>query len=138
MRGVSLFCFLLFRSAPVQPRPETNVPAYDEYHDNHRHSAGSGIEAGDDDEDRYVAAGGGYRQPAYQNQLEPSSYAAPSTASEPGDYYDYGWDYETAASSGHQTPQTPMSYRYQQQQQQQLERWRRPDGRPVRLDAREA
>lgn len=63
-----------------------------------------------------------------QQQLE--SYSGTATASEPGDYYDYGWDYETAASSEQQTPQTP-SYYYQQQQQQQLERQRRRDGRPV-------
>jgi len=63
-----------------------------------------------------------------QQQLE--SYTGTATASEPGDYYDYGWDYETAASSEQQTPQTP-SYYYQQQQQQQLERQRRRDGRPV-------
>lgn len=127
MRWTFLFLVRLSRPAPVQPRLETNTPVYDEYHYNHRHSAGSGIERDDDE----CHAAGGHRQPAYRNQLEPSSYAAPSTASEPGDYYDYGWDYETAASSGHQTPQTPMSYRYQQQQQQ-LERWIRPDGRPVR------
>jgi len=65
----------------------------------------------------------------YQKQrLE--SYTGTATASEPGDFYDYGWDYETAASSEQQTPQTP-SYYYQQQQQQQLERQRRKDGRPV-------
>lgn len=65
-----------------------------------------------------------------QQQLD--SYTTPATASEPGDYYDYGWDYETAASSEQQTPQTP-SYYYQQQQQQQLERQRRRGGKPRRL-----
>lgn len=52
-----------------------------------------------------------------------------STNSEPGDYYDYGWDYESAAGSEQQTPLTP-SYHYQQQQH--LEKRRRRGGRPVR------
>lgn len=75
-----------------------------------------------------------YQQQSHHNhqqqpQLE-SSYE--STASEPGDFYDYGWDYETTTGSGQQTPQTP-SYHYQVQQQQQLERRRRRrGGRPVR------
>jgi len=70
----------------------------------------------------------------HHQQMESSSslYNAGTTASEPGDYYDYGWDYETAASSGQQTPQTP-SYHYQLQQQQQLERQKRRGGRPRRL-----
>lgn len=67
------------------------------------------------------------RQQHHQQQfLPPTSY----TASEPGDYYDYGWDYETVTASEQQTPQTP-SY-HQQQQQQQLECQRRRGGRPVR------
>lgn len=69
----------------------------------------------------------------HNQQMESSSqlFNAGTTASEPGDYYDYGWDYETAVSSGQQTPQTP-SYHYQLQQQQQLERQKRRGGRPVR------
>lgn len=64
-----------------------------------------------------------------QSQIE-TSYS--TTASEPGDFYDYGWDYETTAGSGQHTPQTP-SYHYQVQQQQQPERRRRRrGGRPVR------
>jgi hypothetical protein len=78
----------------------------------------------DQDNDDYTTVIGYQKQ-----QLE--SYTTPATASEPGDYYDYGWDYETAASSEQQTPQTP-SYYYQQQQQQQLERQRRRGRKPVR------
>ncbi|XP_060846942.1 uncharacterized protein LOC132926589 isoform X2 [Rhopalosiphum padi] len=79
----------------------------------------------DQDNDDYTTVIG-YQQ----QQLE--SFTTPGTASEPGDYYDYGWDYETAASSEQQTPQTP-SYYYQQQQQQQLERQRRRGRKPRRL-----
>lgn len=137
-----------YSSALVQPPLETHISAagYDDYgdHHHHRNSVGSSIEEVygydcDDGADRAgniadtdcVARGHQRRPQTHQHQLEPSSYAAPSTASEPGDFYDYGWDYETAASSGHQTPQTPMSYHYQQQQQRQLKRQRRRGGRPV-------
>lgn len=86
---------------------------------------GGGCYADDDDYDD---------PPVQRPQLESPS---PYTASEPGDYYDYGWDYETAAGSGHhtpqtavgsghQTPQTPSSYGcYRQRRRRQLERQRR-------------
>lgn len=75
-----------------------------------------------------------YQQQSHQHHQQQPQFESlyPTTASEPGDFYDYGWDYETTAGSGHQTPQTP-SYHYQIQQQQQLEqRRRRRGGRPVR------
>lgn len=70
----------------------------------------------------------GYQPRPYQQQFipPPSSY----TTSEPGDFYDYGWDYETATTSEQQTPQSP-SYHYQQQQQLQFDWQRRRGGRPV-------
>ncbi|VVC45702.1 Hypothetical protein CINCED_3A013429 [Cinara cedri] len=72
-----------------------------------------------------------YRQ-LHQQQTDYASspFAGTATASEPGDFYDYGWDYETATAaggSGQQTPQTPSH------QKQRLDRQRRRSGRPRRL-----
>lgn len=103
--------------------------------------------SGEEDDDGGDAGHNGYNDDAedrYRHPNQPqadyasSPYAGGATTSEPGDFYDYGWDYEmttAAGGSGQQTPQTP-SYQQQQQQQQQRQldrRRRRRGGRPVRL-----
>lgn len=141
----------IFLTAPIQP-VETITSDFDgnseyhvhhhQHHHHHQHYCGGReddcgyieFEYPDDPDftiKYYDHNNDGYDPVIGYQQQQLDSYTTPATASEPGDYYDYGWDYETAASSEQQTPQTP-SYYYQQQQQQQLERQRRRGGKPVR------
>lgn len=89
----------------------------------------SGCDDDDDVDEFYYAFSGGVdvASPAYQPQLS-SNIATPSATSEPGDYYDYGWDYEI-------TPGAEVDYQRQQllQQQrfQQLQYKQRRLNRPV-------
>lgn len=132
-------CVSCIFSASVQSLEMiTSVTDHNDSQYNRRYKSGddihimsSDVDDIDEYDDRCYDDGDNTTTPVgYQHHLGPSLYAAPATASEPGDYYDYGWDYETVASSGHQTPQTPVAYHYQQQQQ--IERQRRCGGRPVR------
>lgn len=135
--GLLFLYFYIIYIAAVQPSSvpkTTNAGHHEEINNEHVHQQYYSGEYGDGGGDFGYGyydddADDRYHRHVHQQQIDCASspYAGAATTSEPGDYYDYGWDYETATAVGGSGQQTP-SY----QQQQQLDRQRRRGGRPVR------